>query len=228
MAAGTKGDVINMQDSRQAVVEEYNRLAHRYDGRWGFYIRATTEATARRIQLQPGEKLLDIGCGTGALLNLLAAQHNAVNLVGIDPSPEMLAVARQKLPTVQFELGFAERLPFADNCFDVVASNSAFHYFQAPDAALREIRRVLRPGGRVVLTDWCDDYLSCRLCDRWLRWTDPAHARIYRADQCRQFLERSGLASITVSRYRINWLWGLMTATARKPALQAPVPSSGL
>jgi len=207
--------------------DKYDRLAGRYDGRWAFYLRATTEATLQRVDLRRGESLLDVGCGTGALLDRLAEKRIDATLAGVDPSHEMLATARSKLPSsVRLARAFAEALPFAAETFDVVVSNSAFHYFANPVRALEEIRRVLKPRGRLVVTDWCDDYLACRLCSRWLRWFDPAHTGIFGSNECRELIESAGLTLVEIERYKISWLWGLMTATATNGARDSEVARS--
>jgi SAM-dependent methyltransferase len=95
-------------------------------------------------------------------------------------------------------------------------SLSSFHFWPDPLAALRELHRVLRPHGRLVLTDWCDDFFSCRVCNLYLKWRDPAHRRIYGRNACEQMLNASGFQIHSVDRYKISWLWGLMTAIAEK------------
>ena len=109
-------------------------------------------------------------------------------------------------------------LPFRDASFEIVVSSSAFHYFRRPLAALGEMARVLRPGGRVVITDWCDDYLACRLHDRFLRLLNRAHGRTYGREECRRLLEQSGFRSVAIDRYKINWVWGLRTAVGTNGA----------
>jgi ubiquinone/menaquinone biosynthesis C-methylase UbiE len=131
----------------------------------------------------------------------------------------MLDIARAKLrPAAELKPGRAERLPFLDEAFDVVVSTSTFHYLRRPDEALHEIARVLKPGGKVVITDWCHDYLACHVYDLILRCFNRAHFRTHGRDECRRFLEDSKFQSIDIDRYKINWLWGLMTAKAQKPA----------
>ena len=139
---------------------EYARLAPDYDEKWSFYVEATTRETLARLSLRPADRLLDVGCGTGVLLDRLSRAHPATLLSGVDPVPEMLAVARRRLPPeIELREGWAERLPFEDGRFDVLVSCNMFHYIRHPAAALREMGRVLSPGGWLVITDWCDDYL---------------------------------------------------------------------
>ena len=107
-------------------------------------------------------------------------------------------------------------MPFADQSFDVVVSTSAFHYFRSPLRALSEMRRVLKVGGHVVITDWCHDYLACRVCDLALNRFNRAHFHTYRASECASLLANAGLAEVSTETYRINWFWGLMTLTGRK------------
>lgn len=201
-----------------AVLEEYGKLAPHYDRRWSFYIEATLRETLSRLELQPGESLLDVGCGTGLLLEALSDSVPDAKLSGADPSPEMLEVARKRLGEVALlEQSHAESLPFSNQSFDVVVSTNAFHYFRDPMVALEEMARVLRPNGRLVLTDWCDDYVACWLCDLWLRVFDRAHFQTYGEKQCRRLVEQAGFTGVRIDRYKINWLWGLMTAVGQKP-----------
>jgi ubiquinone/menaquinone biosynthesis C-methylase UbiE len=199
--------------AEREVAAKYARLAPEYDARWSFYVEATTRETLARLSLRPTDRVLDVGCGTGALLGRLAGSHPAARLSGVDPVPEMLAVARRRLPPeVELREGWAERLPFADEQFDVVISCNMFHYLQRPVDALREMRRVLRPGGRLIVTDWCDDYLACRLCSWYLRLTGHAEIKVHRLRECQRLLQEADYRELSVERYRISWLWGLMTA----------------
>lgn len=129
----------------------------------------------------------------------------------------MLSVARTRLGSaIHLCEGQADKLPFAESSFDIVVSTNAFHYFRQPEEALREFKRVLRPDGRLVITDWCDDYFACRICDRLLRIFNRAHHRIYDSVRCRSVVEAAGFQSVEVDRYKINWLWGMMTAKGLK------------
>jgi ubiquinone/menaquinone biosynthesis C-methylase UbiE len=204
---------------RGAVLEEYARLAPQYDRRWSFYVTATSRETLTRLRIRPTDSVLDVGCGTGALLAHLSAAVPRAQLAGIDPSPEMLTIARERLPPrVELQQGWAEAVPYADGAFDVVVSCNVLHYVREPVAALQDMLRVLRPGGALAITDWSADYLACRVHDWYLRWFNAAHFRTYRTRQLWDLLTQVGAAEIRIDRYKVTRLWGLMTAIARKPA----------
>ncbi len=205
-----------MSIKRTPVQREYARLAPDYDRRWSTYIEATVRETVNRLHLKPDQRLLDVGCGTGALLERIVSAFPEIHSTGIDPSPEMLNAARRKcLHGVDFTEGWAESLPFQDDSFDIVVSCNAFHYWKQPARALDEIMRVLRPKGVLLITDWCGDYLTCRICDLYLRVFNHTHFRTYSARECETLIATAGFRNIRVERYKISWLWGMMTATAK-------------
>jgi ubiquinone/menaquinone biosynthesis C-methylase UbiE len=199
------------------VVAEYARAAEHYDEKWAFYVEATTRETLRRLPMTSGAQVLDVGCGTGELMRRLQAKYPYAVLAGLDPVAEMLAVARDKLSgNEDLRTGYADALPWGAGAFDVVVSCNMFHYISHPVEALREMGRVLRPGGSLVLTDWCDDYLACRVCNLYLRLTNRAFYKTYRQAECRELLHAAGYWDVTIERYKISWLWGLMTAVVKK------------
>ena len=204
-------------EGENPVREEYGKLAPVYDRRWSYYTEATARETVARIRFKPGESLLDVACGTGVLLALVGRLYPGGGPAGVDLSAPMLAVARRRLPpSVPLRAGNVESLPFDDQSYDVVVCCSAFHYFRHPGLALAEMKRVLKPGGRIVITDWCDDYLACRVLDRFLRRFNRAHFRAYRSGECARLLEEAGFRGVRVECFKINWLWALMTATGGK------------
>jgi len=100
----------------------------------------------------PGDRVLDVACGTGALtLAAVGRIRPGGAVLGLDANPEMLAVARRKPADVEWHEGRAESLPFADATFDAVVSQFGLMYFDDPVTALREMQRVLRPGGRLAV-----------------------------------------------------------------------------
>jgi ubiquinone/menaquinone biosynthesis C-methylase UbiE len=100
---------------------------------------------------RPIETILDLGCGTGRYSGPLAA-HFGASVIAVDPSEQMLAQARAKqAPGVSWLRGSGEDLPLADASVDLVFMSMVFHHFAAPHQVARECRRVLRPGGSVVI-----------------------------------------------------------------------------
>jgi ubiquinone/menaquinone biosynthesis C-methylase UbiE len=101
---------------------------------------------------RPGERVLDVACGTGVLACAADERVGAGGaVVGLDPNEEMLAVARRKNARIEWKTGRAESLPFPDARFDRVVSQFGFMFFGDRPAALREMMRVLRPGGRLAV-----------------------------------------------------------------------------
>src|SRR5215470_9719516 len=107
-----------------------------------------------RLGLNEGARVLDVGCGTGRLAHWIAERVGAKGAVtGIDPLEERIHIARSRGGTVRFEVGQAEDLgAFEDASFDVVCMSSVFHWVSDKAKALAEVRRVLRPGGRLGVT----------------------------------------------------------------------------
>ncbi|HEB63747.1 MAG TPA: methyltransferase domain-containing protein [Gammaproteobacteria bacterium] len=204
-------------DNETCVQKEYAQLAQKYDDKWHFYIEATQGETLKRVELNAGERLLDIGCGTGVLLETVEKSYPDAVLAGVEPTQEMLDIAYKRLSDrVQLEQSWASSLPFEDETFDVIVSCNMFHYIRQPRVALKEMVRVLKPAGRLVLTDWCNDYRTCQIFNLFLQVFNKAHFKTYRKKECHKLLSLSGFDHIKIDCYKINWFWGMMTATAIK------------
>ena len=128
------------------------------------FVKLTGGDAARRTLLEqaaisPGDRILDIGCGTGTMVVLIKRLYPGADVVGIDPDPKALARAEKKVArarvSVRLDRGFSDQLPYADASFDRVLSSLMFHHIDANDreATLREVRRVLTPGGSFHMMD---------------------------------------------------------------------------
>lgn len=202
---------------KTAVTKEYAKLASDFDARWSAYIDASIRETLAGLLRKDGERILDVGCGTGALLAALAEENTSLQLHGIDPVPEMLDVASRRLPEwVVLKEAWASSLPFADGSVDAVVCCSVFHYIRDPKMALAEIHRVLVPGGSFVITDWCRDFATVWMTDWYLSLLNAAHYHTYGLEALQALVRESGFATKSADRYKIDRWWGLMTVVATR------------
>jgi ubiquinone/menaquinone biosynthesis C-methylase UbiE len=195
-------------------------VATSYDRRWPRYTRDTTRETLARIGPGLPSAVLDIACGTGTLLEEIAKRRSGADarIAGVDLSPGMLAQARRKLNSRAIVVaGDATRLPFRTGAFEVALSVSALHHWRDPAAVLREARRVLGPGGRLVVTDWCGDRWLERIRGALHGRHEHAHLRVYRSFELAALMTDAGFRDVHVERWRSGWRWSLMTATASAP-----------
>jgi SAM-dependent methyltransferase len=112
----------------------------------------TYEAALARVELTPGQQVLDIGCGVGAFLQLITERGACAH--GIDAAEALLDVARARLPQADLRVGEMESLPYEDETFDLVTGFNSFFFASNIVAALREAGRVAKPGAPVVIQVW--------------------------------------------------------------------------
>ena len=113
-----------------------------------------------QAQIQPGMRVMDLGCGTGTLAIMAKQAQPNAEVVGLDADPEMLKMAHakqhQEKLDIKFEVGFTNKLPYPDASFDRVLSSIMIHHLKTPDKekTAREIYRVLKPGGQLHIIDF--------------------------------------------------------------------------
>ncbi|MFL6056933.1 MAG: class I SAM-dependent methyltransferase [Actinoallomurus sp.] len=115
-------------------------------------VRPLYAATLAALAPQPGTRLLHVGCGTGTALSLAA--FTGAELAGIDPSPDLLSYARDRLPDADLRAAETTELPYDRGCFDQVMAFDAIQYAASPAAAVSELARITRPGGIVAIGLW--------------------------------------------------------------------------
>lgn len=164
-------------------------------------------ALIEQAALQPGHRVLDIGCGTGTLALIIRQRYPDVGVVGLDPDPRALEQARRKAARagleVQFDRGYADRLDYPDAAFDRVFSSMMFHHLGTAekDAALRAACRVLKPGGRLEFLDLSQPGAHLH---GMLAWLVHAHAGLQDNvdDRIRDRMARAGFSDVKKVRGR--------------------------
>lgn len=151
--------------------------------------------------------LLDIGCGTGTWTAMVAgSEMNSRLVTGLDYARTMCEVAHTKAETIgagapQFLQGDSEHLPFADGSFDAVTCSNSFHHYPHQQATIHEMRRVLRPGGRLMLIDgFRDNVIGWTLFDVFItRAESTPEAKVYHApwSELREMFEAAGFRKVS-------------------------------
>lgn len=128
--------------------------ADAYDRFMGRYSRLLAPQLADLAGLEIGHRVLDVGCGTGALTGELVARLGAASVTAVDPSERFVDAVRARHPGVEVHRGSAEALPLEADAFDAALAQLVVHFMADPVAGLRGMRRVTRPGGVVVAAVW--------------------------------------------------------------------------
>jgi ubiquinone/menaquinone biosynthesis C-methylase UbiE len=193
-----------MEPRLQRRVQRYgwDLAAQDYEPLWQDQLAPAHDALLVRAALAPGERVLDVACGTGLVsLPAAAAVGAAGRVVGVDLSGQMVEAARDRaalagIAHASFERMDAEHLEFPDASFDVVLCALGLMYAPEPERAMAEMRRVLRPGGRLVVAVWgersrcgwspvfsiVDDEVRSEVCPLFFRLGQPqALARLFAA-----------------------------------------------
>src|SRR3954447_22370223 len=130
----------------------FNVAADAYDSFMGRYSVQLAAQLADLAGVQSGQRVVDVGCGPGALTAELV--RRGADVSAVDPSPQFVAAAAERYPDAHVEQATAEKLPFADDGFDTALAQLVVHFMADPVAGLEEMARVTRTGGVVVASVW--------------------------------------------------------------------------
>jgi ubiquinone/menaquinone biosynthesis C-methylase UbiE len=174
-----------------------------YDRFMGRYSRPLAARFAEWLEVSPGQRAIDVGCGPGALTGVLVDRLGADHVAAVDPSVPFVESCRSRFPAVDVRLGTAESLPHGDDTFDLAAACLVVHFMSDPVAGLAEMARVTRLGGWVGATVWDLDGGRAPMAPVWraLAVVDPgrpdenAAAGAHRG-HTEELMQRAGLREV--------------------------------
>ncbi len=143
---------------KELTIREFTKAADTYEtGHSGIYEMCKDDYPyiSEELDKEFYQDLLDCGCGTGPMISLLYDKDSSKNYTGLDITPKMIEVGKSKnLAGVQWIVGDCENLPFNENSFDVIICSNSFHHYPNPQRFFDSAKKVLRPGGRLILQDY--------------------------------------------------------------------------
>ncbi|WP_294237259.1 class I SAM-dependent methyltransferase [Pseudobutyrivibrio sp.] len=146
------------QEYKDLTIKEFTKAADIYEsGDAGIYeiCKEDYPYIASELEKEEYKDLLDCGCGTGPMISLLYEKDSSKKYTGLDITPRMIEVAKNKnLEGVNWVVGDCENLPFEENSFDAIICSNSFHHYPNPEKFFKSAKRVLRPGGRLILQDY--------------------------------------------------------------------------
>ena len=173
------------------------------------------------------DTVLDLGCGPGLVSCAFAAV--ASHVTGFDLAPAMLEQARARqlslgLDNLSWQCGDVNRLPFLDASFSAVVTRYTFHHFLSPATVLAEMKRVCRPGGRIVVADVTPEAAKLAAYDHFETLRDPSHAHALSRESLLALFEQAGLSLVQVADYGLEMkLDDLMSGSFPDPASVEPI-----
>jgi len=198
-------------DAAEASRRYFNRWAPRYDRSVAqIWFRQNHRLIMHVVAPPLDARILDLGCGSGQLAAQLAKRVRHGSVLGVDPAEEMIRVARRRhrRKNLRFEVGSSDAIPADAGAFDMVVSTISFHHWMRPAASLREVARVLRRDGRLLILDFCRDNLLVAALDPVQRWLQPSHFGIASEKEMRGYFSRAGFHRLRITKPR----WFLMLA----------------
>ncbi len=172
---------------RQAILHDYQSLAKTYDEHWSTFLESTHNWVLAHLE-NPGH-VIDLGCGTGRLLESILHKHPDSKLTGLDISPDMLTIAQQRLPQARLqETDFTTAK--IKKKFDTVLSINVLHHLNNPESHIASLHSLCAKNGAIFLCDFAIEPLPLKTAEQYWRFFHPAHHRAFTRKKLRSMLEK--------------------------------------
>jgi ubiquinone/menaquinone biosynthesis C-methylase UbiE len=188
----------NPQDSKERSKKYFEKLSSNYSNTFaGRYTEPMHSSLLQELEGKGFKVLLDVGCGIGIFLSMVLNKFD-VKASGIDISPGMIEKSKELLDDrADLKIGDSEHLPWIDKSFDIVTCNASFHHYPNPELVLKEMRRVLKQSGIVIIAD---PYISNRLLrfltNTFLHLSDSGDVKFYSKEEMKELFEACGFILI--------------------------------
>lgn len=198
------------EEYRKLSIREFTKAAKIYEsGNAGVYEMCKKDylPILEEIRKEQFESLLDAGCGTAPMLSLLTKEYSDKHYVGLDLTPEMIQMAREKnLLNTEFVVGDCENLPFAPESFDIIINSQSFHHYPNPQKFFNSVCKVLKKGGCLILRDntgpawivWLMNHVEIPL----INLMGHGDVKVYLLDEVKQLCENAGLKVEKIERQK--------------------------
>ena len=197
----------NPQDSKDRSKKYFEKLSSNYSNTFaGRYTEPMHSSLLQELEGKGFKVLLDVGCGIGTFLSMVLNKFD-VKVSGIDISPGMIEKSKELLDDrADLKIGDSEHLPWIDKSFDIVTCNASFHHYPNPELVLKEMRRVLKQSGIVIIAD---PYISNRLLrfltNTFLHLSDSGDVKFYSKEEMKELFEACGFILIKWQIMGSHW-----------------------
>jgi len=189
--------------------EKWDRRAKTFDESRFNYFRFMQKRLVSLLDLKEGQRLLDMGCGTGWAVRYAASRtSDRGEFYGVDISSKMIEKARESssdFENVHFCKSSSEQLPFADDFFDLTICSNYFHHYFSPDRVLGQVYRVLKRQARIYILDGTADSFIVRMANRRARKKDSSHVKLYSTQEYKTLFAEAKLNYVATKS-----IWGLL------------------
>jgi ubiquinone/menaquinone biosynthesis C-methylase UbiE len=185
------------QEYKERSKSHFDEMSSDYSNELGKYTEPMHYSLIKELEGRSFKTLLDVGCGNGIFLSMVLNKFD-VEVSGIDISPGMIEKSKELLDSrADLKVGDSEHLPWNDGSFDVVTCSASFHHYPNPELVLKEMRRVLRPDGILMIADpFTSNELLRFFANILIKFSKSGDVKIYSQKEMQELLEKCGFTLI--------------------------------